>query len=236
VADQQPAPTTNINVPPKRKRPMWQMAALGLIVVCLVLGIIGSLAAPKTNNTTNTTAGNVAANTPTSGSNQAAATQPTDTAAAAAPAAPTNTTEPPTATAAPKVAGIGDTVTVGSWKVTVDKVAKEAEVDWSGFKNMEVAKGVFAEVFATVENTTNKSASVNSFDWKLVDSQGAEYDTCSELGCYGYPTQLKLETFNKPIPPRTAVKMLGMFDVAKDAKGLMLVIERDTKINLGDLP
>lgn len=235
MADQQPTPTTNINVPPpKRKRPMWQTGVIVFIVACVVLSVLGSLA--SRGNSTNTTSSTGAANTPTSGSNQVAVTQPTDTAAAAAPAAPTNTTEPPTATAAPKVAGIGDTVTVGSWKVTVDKVAKEAEVDWSGFKNMEVAKGVFAEVFATVENTTNKSASVNSFDWKLVDSQGAEYDTCSELGCYGYPTQLKLETFNKPIPPRTAVKMLGMFDVAKDAKGLMLVIERDTKINLGDLP
>jgi hypothetical protein len=222
---------------PPKKRPIWLTAVIGLIGICVVLGIISAIANPKTNTARNPAVGQgVSATDSTNTTAPAQAAKPTEVPAAKSmdTPAPAKPTEVPTVP--PKAPGIGDTIAVGSWKVKVEKIAKTKEFDWSGFGNMQTAKGIYAKIYATVSNTTNKAASVNSFDWKLQDSQGAEYDSCSELGCFSLPDKEKRTSFNSDIPPRTDAQILGLFDVAADAKGLVLVIERDTKITLGDLP
>lgn len=157
---------------------------------------------------------------------------------------PTGTTIQPTAvpgqpTFTPSASGmakIGDTVTVGSWEVTVEKIERSGNLDWSGRGATAVPKGVYALVFATVKNVSNKTDSVKSFDYKLLDSTGAEFDFCSEFACFSYPKQVERDNFGTDIPPRTEGKMLAIFDIAADSKGLVLAIERDTQIALGDLP
>lgn len=127
---------------------------------------------------------------------------------------------------------VGEALSVGSWKVTVEKSATVSEIDWSGVGNMEVAKGQFLKVYLTAENVTDKTDSPKSFDYKVRDDKGAQYSTCSELGCFGAPGQEKLSNLNSDIPPRTSSKILVLFDVAKDAKGFTLEIEGKGKVTL----
>ncbi|MEO8287174.1 MAG: DUF4352 domain-containing protein [Chloroflexota bacterium] len=139
-------------------------------------------------------------------------------------------------TVANPVAKIGDAVTVGSWNVTVEKIETSTGFDWSGFKNMQEPKGIYVFVYATATNNSTKTDSVNSFDYKIVDGTGATFDSCNELGCFGYPNKLDRDSFNTQVPPRTATKLLGIFDVAPHSKNLTLVIERNTKIAIGNTP
>lgn len=120
---------------------------------------------------------------------------------------------------------VGEVIAVGSWKVTVEKTEVAPEIDWTGFGNMEVAKGQYLKVYLSAENVTDKTDSPKSFDYKVRDSKGAEYTTCTELGCFAYPKQVQREGLNNDIPPRTASKILALFDIAKDATGLTLEIE-----------
>lgn len=135
-----------------------------------------------------------------------------------------------------KVAGVGDTVNVGSWTVRVEKTEAIKEFDWSGFGNMQTAKGLYLLVYIDAQNATSKPDSINSFDYKVTDSSGAHYDTCSEFGCYSYPNQVHRDNFNSDVPPRTHTPLLAIFDVAPDAKGLVLRIENSADIALGELP
>ncbi len=198
----------------KKRRPIWQWIVLALIV----LVIISALSNAGKKTTTITTGTTPLATT------AAVQAKPTDVPAVAA--------APPTNTAAPQMARIGDGVDVGVWHVTVEKVARMKEFDWSGYKTMQTAKGEYELVYVTAQNTSGKTASINSFDYKLTDSTGAEYTSCAEFGCFAYPKTVKRDSFNTETPPRTQTKLLAIFDVAPDAKGLVLTIEGNTKILL----
>lgn len=129
---------------------------------------------------------------------------------------------------------IGSGVSVGYWRVTVEKVEKVSEVEWSGFGNKATPKGVFIQVYVNAENTADKTASINSFDYKLLDSKGAEYAAWTDIEYFMYTGEKKLDNFNTEIPPRTASKLLVVFDVATDATDLTLVIEDKARIKLGN--
>jgi hypothetical protein len=133
-------------------------------------------------------------------------------------------------------AKIGDAVNVGSWKVTVEKMETSAGFDWSGFKNIQTPKGIYALVYVTASNVTNRTDSVNSFDYALVDASGAQFSTCTEFGCIAYPKQVQRDYFGTQVPPRTATKLLAIFDVAPHAKGMVLTIEGTAKIAIGNAP
>jgi hypothetical protein len=130
---------------------------------------------------------------------------------------------------------IGQSVNVGSWKVTVEKAQKTKSIDWSGLGSTEDAKGVFVKVYVTAQNVTNKTDSIKSFDYKLHDSSGAEYDACISFACIAYPNQEKRDNFSSSTPPRSSTKLLALFDVATDAQGLELVIEDSAHISLGNV-
>jgi len=136
--------------------------------------------------------------------------------------------EPPKA-----MPGIGDTVNVGDWEVTVDKVESAKEIEWSGFGNKEAAKGKFILVYVNVRNVSNKTSSVNSFDYQIADSADARYKAWTEFAYFAYAGNLKMTKFNEEIPPRSSSKLLAMFDVAEDAKDLILGIEAKQAIFLG---
>lgn len=131
------------------------------------------------------------------------------------------------------VARIGETVTVGDWEVTIEKAESAQEIEWSGFGNKEAAKGKFILIYANVKNTTNKTSSVNSFDYQLHDYQGAIYKTWTEFAYFSYAGQLNMSKFSEDIPPRSSTKLLAMFDVAEDANELILGIEAEEGIYLG---
>jgi hypothetical protein len=133
-------------------------------------------------------------------------------------------------------AKIGDTAQVGSWNVSVERAEKAEEIEWSGFGNTEEATGVFVKVYVTVENVTNRTDSVNSFDYRLVDSKGAEYKACLDLACIAYSEREDRDFFGEDVPPRSSGKLLAIFDVATDAEGLQLVIENEARIDLGAIP
>lgn len=213
----------------------WLIGLVGLLVLC---GVISAVSRPApTPNGSGTVATAAFAASPTVGE-IVAAVPPTlapSTAALPTVRAATATSLPvPTVPAAPTaLPKVGDTVLVGSWQVQVEKVQTAKEITWSDYGNKDAAKGQFVLVYATVKNITNKSAAVNSFDYKLLDSTGAEYDTTSSIAAYSYPKLVKRISFNEQIPPRTTSALLGIFDVATDATDLVLQIENSTKIVLG---
>lgn len=137
-------------------------------------------------------------------------------------------------TSAPSVPKLGDTTTVGSWEVTVEKIEMSEGLDYGGSKD-QLPKGKYILVYATAKNITNKQASVNSFDYKLVDETNAEFSSCSEFACFLYPGKVERDSFNTEVPPRTTTKLLAIFDVATDSKSFVLQIEKDTLILLGGL-
>lgn len=213
----------------KRKRPMWQVAALGLIGLCLALAVLSALVNPRGAGSPTPT-GNQAVTQPTNTTGTSAQARATDTVPPPPPAADTNTPVPPT-----PPPGIGSPVEVGSWRVTAERIETVPEIEWSEFGNTEKAAGKYLLVYLNIENIANRTDSVKSFDYSLLDSGGAEYDPCSSFACFQYPERVNHTRFNQDIPPRTTVKLLAIFDVAADANGFTLVIE-GTRIVLGDLP
>ena len=128
---------------------------------------------------------------------------------------------------------IGEIATVGDWDVTVEKAESTQEIEWSGVGNKEVAKGKFILVYVNVKNTTNKTATVNSFDYKLHDLQGAIYEPWIESAYFSYSGQLNMSKFGEDIQPSSTTRLLAMFDVAEDADELILGIEAKKGIYLG---
>ncbi len=116
-------------------------------------------------------------------------------------------------------------ISVGSWKITVEKTELVPEIIWSDFGNKQAATGQYLKVYMTTENITDKTDSPKSFDYKVRDSKGAEYATCGELACFAYPEREQRISLNKDTPPRTSSKVMVIFDVAKDASGLTLEVE-----------
>ncbi|MFL5734344.1 MAG: DUF4352 domain-containing protein [Chloroflexia bacterium] len=165
-----PSPTPNVNTPVK-KRPMWMTALIGLVLVCVVLGIISAIANPKSNTTTSTN--NLSSQT---------AAGPTNTAAPAQAAAPTEVaqaqpTDPPAAaptdTPVPKAAGlgVGSTGTTGGLKVTVNGVRHSDKGLVPPKAGME-----YLVVDVTIENAGDKEAAISSLLMEsLKDGSGQKY-------------------------------------------------------------
>ena len=223
-------------VPPKKNNClMFALIGVAVLAMCVIIGLaitaIGGKAVVSTINTAGTSvAATAAAVLPAVTSTPLTAVQSTS---AIIPAQDSVTALAPTS--APSMPKRGDKVTVGSWDVTVQAMVTSTGFDWSGFKNMQEPKGIYVLVYEDATNTTPKSASINSFDYKLVDATGAEFASCTEIGCIAYPKQIGRDSFLTQVPPRLSTKLLAIFDVAPGSKGLVLVIEQNTKIALGDL-
>lgn len=129
--------------------------------------------------------------------------------------------------------GMGQSVKVGSWDVTVEKVQTEKTIDWSGVGNKESAKGQFVEVFVTAKNVTAKTDQVSAFDYELVDGAGARYASCTSFACISYPDRVGRDWFGTQVPPGSSFKLLAIFDVTPGVQGLQLIIEKKARINLG---
>lgn len=190
---------------------MWVTAVIGLVVVCVVLGIIGSLAAPKTNNTT--TGAVVGSNpTATTAANDQAAvavTQPTATTAAAEPtAAPVAT-----ATAAPKALGVGSTAETGGLQITLNGVRHTDKGIIPPKAGME-----YVIVDITVANPGTEKKSVSS-----LISESAKDDTGQKYTiAFGSDAKAAAEG---EVAPGDKVRGETSFEIPTTATGLVFIYD-----------
>jgi Domain of unknown function (DUF4352) len=129
---------------------------------------------------------------------------------------------------------IGERAIVGNWDLVVEKVEKTTlGIGWSALGNKVTPEGTFILVYVNATNTSDKTDSINSFDYMLRDSIGAEFAACNLPACNTYPKQVSRQSFSTETPPGTITNLLAIFDVPIDTKDLALEIEHDIMISLG---
>lgn len=121
------------------------------------------------------------------------------------------------------IARMNEVVSFGVWKVTVEKSELVPEITSDDSGSKQVADGQYLKVYLTVENIYDIPDKLKS----TVSSTnpGTLYSPCNLPACLAYPEREQLVSLDKDIPPHTVRKALAIFDIAKDASGLRLVIQ-----------
>jgi hypothetical protein len=127
---------------------------------------------------------------------------------------------------APSGAGIArmnETVSFGVWKVTVERMEMVPDISSDDSGGKQVADGQYLKVYLTLENTYDIPDKLKST--VSSSNSGTLYSPCNLPACLTYPDREQRVSLNQDIPPHTVRKALAIFDVAKDASGLRLVIQ-----------
>lgn len=137
----------------------------------------------------------------------------------------------PTPTAVPAV---GIRVVGTNWAITVEKVERMMSISPSFGKPVK-AQGTFLILTVKLENISKRSILLNSWDFKIKDSQGREFSLSSDgstalLGA-GEPEVLWL---TQEVHPSLSTRVRVVFDVAPDGTGLTLKVQDLPPIGIGD--
>ncbi|MHB0977763.1 MAG: DUF4352 domain-containing protein [Candidatus Aquicultorales bacterium] len=119
---------------------------------------------------------------------------------------------------------IGEPLQVGEVKWIAENPQKTAEIKSSNeYVAPAKANGVFVIVDLTAELTGKDSGTVDSSQFKIVDSKGRSFDATTESDVFVAIDSENL-IFLKQINPNVPVKGKAVFDIAADATGLKLQI------------
>jgi len=141
--------------------------------------------------------------------------------------------ETPKATAAPKVAGIGDAVQAGDLAVTVTSAERKSTLT-SAFGSK---KGQWMLVTVKVANTGKSQLTVDSSDFTLIEPDGTKYETDSDGIMY---IDSSKSLFLKKLNPKTSATGQVLFAVPASVKHLTLQVSagflgmNSAKISLGN--
>lgn len=125
--------------------------------------------------------------------------------------------------------GIGDTLTINDWSVSLAKIETRDTITWSNLGNSFKASGKFWVLWVDAKNEANESRSVEgTLQFSLVDDRGATYNDLSS----GNEAQMKAfaileerDPLNANTTPRAATRPILVFDVAADAHPIELIIK-----------
>lgn len=137
------------------------------------------------------------------------------------------------ASAKKKAVSIGETVEVGNVAWTVNNVQQASELKALG----ERKTGNFIIVDLTFINNGKEAATLDSESLRILDDQGRTHETDTDASFY-VPTEQDL--FLNQVNPGVTKQGRAIFDVAPDAKGLILqagdteiLSDKNAYVNLG---
>lgn len=120
---------------------------------------------------------------------------------------------------------VGESLQVGEVKWVAENPQKTAEIKSSNeYIAPAKANGVFVIVDLTAELTGKDSGTVDSTQFKIVDSKGRSFDATTESDVF-VAIDSKNLIFLKQVNPNVPVKGKAVFDIAADATGLKLQIK-----------
>jgi hypothetical protein len=121
------------------------------------------------------------------------------------------------------IARMNEVVSLGVWKVTVERTELVPDIASVESGGKQAADGQYLKVYLTVENIYDLPDKLKT----TVSStnSGTLYSPCNLPACLAYPDLEQRVSLSQDIPPHTVRKALAIFDVAKDASGLRLVMQ-----------
>lgn len=169
-----------------------------------------------------------------------APTSPVSTAAAPRPAAPTVTatiagpspTVPltPTATALTAPAGLGQTIRLRNWELTVRGVGRPGgTLKWSDDGDTSKAAGTWVVVTVDLRNIGGRDFGVSPWDFSLLAEDGTEYGLSPDAGAAAYSIYQGGSFVGEAMPPGAVARYYLVFDIDPNAAGLRFVFEQDTR-------
>ena len=213
-------PQQNVNVAPPQRRSPILLIVLGLVGVCLILGIIGALAGGGRNTASNTTI--QARPTNTAAAEAPAVTSPTDTPVVAPEVAPTDTpatapevapTDTPVPPPAAEMPGVGDTAETDNLRITLNEVRHEATGLIAPDDGHE-----YVIVNVTFENKSNEEQNVSTLlQMSLRDDTGQRYTIAFGSNAESTP--------DGSIAPGDKLRGDVPFEVPTTATGLVFVFD-----------
>ncbi|HKP54963.1 MAG TPA: hypothetical protein VJ183_20195 [Chloroflexia bacterium] len=123
------------------------------------------------------------------------------------------------------VYGMNETITLGIWKVVVEKTELVPEITGNSTSDKQVAAGHYLKVYMTVENIYDTTERLKPSDYNVRDSNDIRYPHCDLPACFTYPEREQRLNLNSEMPPHTPGKVLAIYDVLKGASGLKLEME-----------
>ncbi len=124
-----------------------------------------------------------------------------------------------------KTGKVGETISDGDLSFTVKSLDKASTVGNSF--SQKTAQGIYYILAVEVKNNGKDTKTINSSDFKVVDSQGRKFDSSTDG-----QTAMEMESgstsfFLQQVQPGLGVNGKIIFDLPKDATGLKLVAQGD---------
>ncbi len=120
---------------------------------------------------------------------------------------------------------MNETITLGGWKVTVEKTEIVPEITWNSAGDNQAAAGQYLKVYMTLENVDNRMVRLKPSDYNVRDSNDIRYPHCDVPACFAYAEREQRLNLNSDMPPHTPGKVLAIYDVLKGASGFKLEME-----------
>jgi hypothetical protein len=137
---------------------------------------------------------------------------------------------PSAAPAATGLYGPNTLVSVKNWDMAVNRVERPGkELVWSQYGNKSVAAGTWLIVVFDMKNTGNTNFGVNTGDFVLQAAGGITYKVSTDVSTYSYATLKGTQQIGSQVPPGVNVTFNVIFDIAPDAKDMVLIFNQDTK-------
>jgi hypothetical protein len=120
---------------------------------------------------------------------------------------------------------MNETITLGGWRVTVEKTELVPEITWNSAGDKQAAAGQYLKVYMTLENVADTTERVKPSDYNVRDGNDIRYPHCDVPACFAYAEREQRLNLNSDMPPHTPGKVLAIYDVLKGASGLKLDME-----------
>jgi len=120
---------------------------------------------------------------------------------------------------------MNETITLGAWKVTVEKTEMVPEITWNNAGSKQAAAGQYLKVYMTLENVADTAERLKPSDYNVRDSNDIRYPHCDVPPCFAYAEREQRLNLTNEVLPHRPVKALAIYDVLKGASGLKLEVE-----------
>lgn len=121
--------------------------------------------------------------------------------------------------------GMNETITLGGWKVVVEKTELVPEITWNSAGDKQASAGQYLKVYMILENVDNRTWRLRPSDYNVRDSNDIRYPHCDLPTCFAYTEREQRLNLNSEMPPYTPGKVLAIYDVLKGAAGFKLEME-----------
>ncbi|MBI2888268.1 MAG: DUF4352 domain-containing protein [Chloroflexi bacterium] len=137
-----------------------------------------------------------------------------------------------------EVAKLNEPVRTKNWVFTVLSTERADSYD-AGLLSVAKAQGQYVEVRMKLENVSNQTSQLNSWDFNLFDSQGRKFAVVSSHPTisifnvsYGVAAKKGLPHYDAQVQLSLSVETLIVFDIPPDDSGLVLEVQGGKRIAL----